>query len=240
MAIIGQLVPDLGSGLVYYVIFLLSTTLHEASHAWAALRGGDPTAYRGGQVSLDPRPHIRREPFGMVVLPLLSVAVSGWPFGFASAPFDPHWAARYPRRAAWMALAGPAANLLLVGLAVVGIRLGIGMGIFVAPGAVSFDGVVAAAGGGVWTGVAFVLSVLFSLNLLLAVLNLLPVPPLDGSGAVPLVLNDAAIERYQQIMWGQPALSWIGILIAWQIFGWVFQPIWGFAVNLVYPGVTYG
>ena len=63
------------NGLVYYVVFLFSTTLHEAAHAWTAMRGGDLTAYHGGQVSLDPRPHIRREPFGMVGLPLLSVIV---------------------------------------------------------------------------------------------------------------------------------------------------------------------
>ena len=83
--------PDLSSGLVYYIVFLFSTTLHEAAHAWAAKLGGDLTAYHGGQVSLDPTPHIRREPFGMVVLPILSTLVSGWPFGFASAPYDPQW-----------------------------------------------------------------------------------------------------------------------------------------------------
>ena len=70
--------PELADGLIYYAVFLFSTTLHEAAHAWAALRGGDPTAYHGGQVTLDPLPHIRREPVGMVVLPILSVIVSGW------------------------------------------------------------------------------------------------------------------------------------------------------------------
>jgi hypothetical protein len=94
-------------GLVWYVVFLFSTSLHEASHAWAAQRGGDPTAYLAGQVSLDPRPHIRREPFGMVFLPLFTAVTSGWPIGFASAPYDPLWAAAHPRRAAWMSLAGP-------------------------------------------------------------------------------------------------------------------------------------
>ncbi len=86
--------PDLLMGLVYYAVFLVATTLHEAAHAWAALRGGDRTAYLGGQVSLDPLPHIRREPFGMVVLPLLSVVLMGWPFGFASAPYSVEWARR--------------------------------------------------------------------------------------------------------------------------------------------------
>ena len=84
--------------LVFYVVFLFSATFHEAAHAWAAMRGGDLTAYHGGQVSLDPMPHIRREPFGMVVLPILTVLISGWPFGFASAPYDPDWARSHPRR----------------------------------------------------------------------------------------------------------------------------------------------
>ncbi len=116
--------PELADGLIYYAVFLFSTTLHEAAHAWAALRGGDPTAYHGGQVTLDPLPHIRREPVGMVVLPILSVIVSGWPFGFASAPYDPNWALRHPKRAAWMALAGPAANLSLVAGSILLIRIG--------------------------------------------------------------------------------------------------------------------
>ena len=90
-----QTVSELGNGLVYYVVFLFSTTLHEAAHAWAAMRGGDLTAYHGGQVTLDPRPHIQREPFGMVAIPILSVMLSGWPFGFATAPYDPHWAMQY-------------------------------------------------------------------------------------------------------------------------------------------------
>jgi hypothetical protein len=70
--------------ITYFVVFLFSTTLHEAAHAWAALRGGDLTAYNGGQVTLDPRPHIKREPFGMVVLPLVSALATGWPMGYAS------------------------------------------------------------------------------------------------------------------------------------------------------------
>ena len=59
---------DPADAIIYYVVFLFSTTLHEAAHAWAAARGGDLTAYHGGQVSLSPIPHIRREPVGMVVL----------------------------------------------------------------------------------------------------------------------------------------------------------------------------
>ena len=176
----------------------------------------------------------------MVALPLFSVLLSGWPFGFASAPYDPHWAMRYPKRAAWMALAGPAGNLVLVTLAVVAIRMGAAAGLFEPPSAVSFDQVVAASADGIWSGAAFLVSVFFSLNLLLAIFNLIPVPPLDGSGAVPLFLDAASTHRYQQFIWGQPAFAWIGILVAWQIFPSLFQPLWLFAVNLVHPGVNYG
>jgi len=231
--------PDLASGLVYYIVFLFSTTLHEAAHAWAAKRGGDLTAYQGGQVSLDPRPHIRREPFGMVVLPLISVILSGWPFGFASAPYNPQWAMRHPTRAALMALAGPASNLLLVLIAFVGIRIGVAAGVFFPPSSVRF-GHVTAGHGGLWEAVAFLVSVFLCLNLLLGALNLLPLPPLDGSGAVPLLLSDRATARYQQFLWRQPALAWIGLLIAWQLFDQIINPIFLFVVNLLYPGVTYG
>ena len=230
-------------GLVFYAVFVLSTVLHEAAHAWAALRGGDPTAYHGGQVTLDPRPHIRREPIGMVVLPLLSVVISGWPLGFASAPYDPRWAQRHPDRAARMALAGPAANLLLVFLAAVLINVGLFADVFQAPESVDFAGVtIGASAGGFWDSLGYLLGTIFSLNLLLAVFNLLPLPPLDGSGALVLVLPDSVVPRYQQALWSNPALGWIGIIIAWQLFGPVFDVLFTLALNVLYllHGVGYG
>lgn len=230
---------DLGDALVYYVVFLFSTTLHEAAHAWAAMRGGDLTAYHGGQVSLDPLPHIRREPFGMVVLPLLMSLVAGWPFGYASAPYDPAWARRHPDRAALMALAGPAANLLLALAAAVLLRAGASAGVFYAPETVRFGEVAASHAGGVWVGAAVFLSVLFSLNVMLAAFNMLPLPPLDGSGAMPLVLSRDAGRRYQEVMWSTPALSLVGMFLAWKLFPLVFGPIFFAAVNLLYPGLSY-
>lgn len=231
--------PDLALGLMYYVVFLLSTTLHEAAHAWAAMRGGDLTAYHGGQVSLDPRPHIRREPFGMVLLPLLSVAVSGWPFGFASAPYDPRWAHRHPTRAAWMALAGPASNLVLVLLAAVLIRIGVAAGVLYAPQSVSFGEIAATEAAGFVPGVATLLGIVFSLNLLLAIFNLFPLPPLDGSGAMPLFLGEERGRKWQEFVWSTPAFGLIGIIIAWQVFGRLFQPVFLAAVNLLYPEASY-
>lgn len=231
---------DLVQGLAYYVVFLFSTTLHEAAHAWAAKLGGDFTAYHGGQVSLDPRPHIRREPFGMVLLPVISVLVSGWPFGFASAPYDPRWAERYPRRAGWMSLAGPGANLAIMIVAALLIRVGLVAGVFDAPASIAFGQIVRAPGGGVWTAAAMLLGIFYSLNLVLLVLNLLPLPPLDGSGAVPLLLSPRATQRYRQFI-GQPFIGLVGILVAWQIFSWIFHPFFLAAVNVLYfPLASYG
>jgi len=87
-------------GFIYYVAFLFSTTCHEASHAFVAKLGGDSTAALGGQVTLNPVPHIRREPWGMVVIPILAFIFMGGMIGWASAPFDPLWERRHPRRAA--------------------------------------------------------------------------------------------------------------------------------------------
>jgi Zn-dependent protease len=225
--------------LVWYGAFLFSVTLHEAAHAWAAKRGGDLTAYRGGQVSIDPRPHIRREPFGMVILPVLSLAVFGWPFGYASTPYDPRWAQRFPRRAAWMSLAGPAANLALLLAAGLAIRIGMASGLFESPSGISMDHIVSATGPGATSALALALSVFFSLNLILATLNLMPIPPLDGSGALPLVLSTRAAHRLQELL-ARPMLSWIGILVAWNLFGSVFRPLFLLAVNLLHPGARRG
>ena len=118
----------------------------------------------------------------MVVLPVISLIISGWPLGFASAPYDPAWARSHPKRAALRALAGPAANLLIVVVAASLLRLGLALDVFVVHHHVSFGRLAVADPGTLWAGVAYVL---FSMNLLLAVFNLLPLPPLDGSGALP-------------------------------------------------------
>lgn len=227
-------------GLAFYAVFVFAVTVHEAAHAWAAMRGGDLTAYHGGQVSLDPLPHMKREPFGMVVLPILSVILSGFPIGYASAPFDPAWAARHPRRAAWMALAGPAANLAMAIGAFAAIRAGTSLGHFAAPASIGFRQVTAAVADapGLVVASAFLLSIFFSMNLLLFVLNMLPVPPLDGSGALPLILPESLVDAYQSLL-QQPIVAIVGLLLVWNLAGEIFSPCFFFAVGLLYPGVVY-
>ena len=233
---------DMANALAFYLVFVFSVTCHEAAHAWAAKLGGDLTAYLGGQVSLDPIPHMKREPFGMVILPLITVSISGWPFGYASAPYDPRWAEQFPKRAAWMALAGPAANLGLVIISGIFVHIGIAIGAFEAPYSLAFSSVVSSTvsdgSSSLAGGMAFVLSILFSMNLLLAILNMIPVPPLDGSGALPLILPEQWHGAYQDFI-RQPMLALVGILIVWNVIGEIFWPIFYLCIGLLYPHVTY-
>ena len=124
--------PDaLAFGFLEYVVFLLSTTCHEAAHSLVAKWGGDTTALEGGQVSLNPWPHIRREPFGMVIIPIIGIATGTGLIGWASAPYNAAWAQEHPKKAARMSLAGPAANFGLAILAGILMRIGLAMGSFV-------------------------------------------------------------------------------------------------------------
>jgi len=228
-----------GLGLIWFAVLIVALTCHEAGHAFAAWKLGDPTAYHHGQVTLDPIPHIKREPFGTIVLPILSYAIFGWMLGWASAPYDPYWAQQNRRKAAWMALAGPIANLMLLVIAALGIRGGMLLGAFYPPESVKFVQVAAAHSPGAASAVATLLSIWFSLNLILFVFNLMPLPPLDGSGVLVLFLSESSAERYSRII-HQPGLRIFGLIVAWNVVGYILQPVWLTAVNLLYPGAHYG
>ncbi|MBX2990670.1 MAG: site-2 protease family protein [Bacteroidetes bacterium] len=228
----------LANGLAWYVVFLFSITVHEAAHAFAAMKMGDDTAYNGGQVTLNPAPHVRREPFGTVIVPILSYFLAGWMMGWASAPYNPHWALQYPKRSAIMSLAGPASNLVLVFGTSIIIRLGVEFGFFVPPERLSFTHLTEAVDGGMWSNAATILSILFSLNLLLFAFNLIPVPPLDGSGALPLFMSEQLGQKYMSLL-HRSGFAIFGIFLAWQLFTYIYPPIHLAAINLLYPGLDY-
>lgn len=231
--------PELALGAIWYIVFLFSTTCHEAAHSLVAKLGGDLTAAEGGQVTLNPIPHVRRSPFGMVVVPILSFALGGWMIGWASAPFDPAWQQRYPRRSAWMALAGPAANFTLVILAGLAIRVGIAAGYFRAPLYVrGYSGLVASAQSADPTFLTSALSILFVLNLLLGAFNLIPVPPLDGYAGIMVLMPEIAAQRYLDWMRRSSSYALIGIVIAWQMFDKIFEPVFSFALHVLYAGIA--
>jgi Zn-dependent protease len=226
-------------GLLWFAAFLFSTTVHEAMHALAAYRGGDATAYLGGQVSLSPLPHIRREPIGMLVVPLVTAFTLGWAVGWASTPYDPAWAARHPRRAASMAAAGPAGNLLIALVAFGALRLGLATGVFAAPHRVNFHHLVDAANGSaLLMGLGELLTVLLVLNILLFVFNMLPVPPLDGASAITGVLPERVALLVRAVN-ANPAISMLGLFIAWQVFPQFARPLFAAVLRLVHPGDMY-
>jgi Zn-dependent protease len=220
---------------MWLVAFLFSTTCHEAAHALIAKLGGDLTAYHGGQVTLDPIPHIRRSPMGMIVVPIVSYLLNGWMLGWASAPLDPFWAARHPKRAALVSAAGPAANLIIMLVAAAAIHIGMAAGAFSAPRYASFAHVVVAADG-TKTAFTMFLGILFSLNLMLALFNLVPLPPLDGNKVITLLFSDRTTQKWNELF-DEPSFRILGLVAAWFLFGKVFHPIHVFAIHALHPGI---
>ncbi|CAN5590221.1 site-2 protease family protein [soil metagenome] len=218
--------------LSWYIVFIYSMVLHEASHAYASWKLGDSTAYDQGQVSLDPTPHVKREPFGMVLVPIASFLSAGWMLGWASAPYDPHWAARYPKKSAIMAAAGPAANLAICLGSFILIKAGLATGLFTFASYWDMSHVVISQVKD-WTYVAAqLLSIAFTLNFILMLFNLLPVPPLDGSAIVKLFLPESACKAYDDFL-RSPGLPLVGLLVAWYVFPYFGRPALRWAVMLV-------
>lgn len=223
---------------VWFVVFLFSLTLHEGAHALLARLGGDDTAYLGGQVSLSPLPHIRREPVGTIIVPIVSFFLVGWMMGWASTPVDPHWSDRHPRRAAAMAAAGPCANLALGLAAFIALRVMFRAGVFVPP-ATGFDFtrmVVPAPGtpdGSLLWPLATTLSIALSLNMLLFLFNLLPLPPMDGS-AIAEGLFPETLGRLVRTMRATPMMGLIGLLAAWHLIPYIMVPAFRFVVRMLF------
>lgn len=223
--------------LVWFIVFLFSLTIHEAAHALLARLGGDDTAYLGGQVSLNPIPHMRREPMGTLLMPLITFFMMGWMMGWASTPYDPQWAKRHPRRQALMSLAGPAANLLVATTAFLILRILLARDILVPPEVGSYSRLADPAPvfgetSPLWA-VAATLSIAMSLNTLLFLFNLLPIPPMDGSGIVHGLFPDS-IGRVIESLRGNPMMGLLGLLAAWRIFPYIFQPIFSQVLSWLY------
>jgi Zn-dependent protease len=229
---------DFATGFIWFVAFLFSTTVHEAMHAFAAWRLGDPTAYQGGQVTLNPAPHVQREPIGMLILPLFTSLTQGWAIGWASCPYNPHWAARYPGRAGIMAAAGPAGNLAIAAAAFAALKIGLAAGWFVAPSHVNFDSVVEFENAAGPMFLTSFLSVLLVMNVFLCVLNLLPLPPLDGSAILNAFLPPRQADQFRELQ-TNAMMSLVGLVVAWKVFPLMTDPLFTMVLRLLHPLASY-
>lgn len=158
---------------IWSIPILLAITLHEAAHAWVASKLGDRTAEMLGRVTLNPIKHI--DPIGTIIVPIVLLVVGGFVFGWAKAVPVNARNFKNPRAdMAWVAIAGPLSNLVMaIGWAVIA-KIGYDM----AAGAPDNIGQFL-----VYSGIAGV-----TINLILMVLNMLPIPPLDGSRVLSALL----------------------------------------------------
>ncbi len=166
--------------LILFIVLIPSLSFHEAAHAWMADRLGDPTARRLGRLTLNPLAHI--DWIGTVLFPLIAI-YSGLPLLGWAKPVPVSWEnLRSPRRDfAIVAVAGPISNLILaVGAALV------------------LNVLVAAGSGGPSVGIMLVAQAV-SLNVLLAVFNLIPVPPLDGGNVLAGLVPERAARAIDRV-----------------------------------------
>lgn len=188
--------PDLGEVALLVAVIVPSVILHEVSHGWAALAFGDDTAKRAGRLTLNPVAHI--DPFGTVILPLL-LALSGFGvFGFAKpVPVNPRRMRNPRQHSLYVSLAGPAMNIAIAMVAAAMLR--------------STSGVLIRGDSFFLEDTLFVRVLFFTglLNVLLALFNLLPIPPLDGSAVVERLLPERWLPRYHRLR----AYSMVGLLV---------------------------
>lgn len=168
---------------IYALPVIFAITVHEAAHGYAAKYFGDLTAYNEGRISLNPIRHI--DPFGTILLPALTIMLGGILFGWAKPVPVNFGRLRHPKKdMLWVAAAGPASNFVMAVFWVLAIKFAQGM-----PEAIAYPLSLMGKAG-------------VSINIVLMVLNLLPLPPLDGGRiAVSLLPHDLArsfakLERY--------------------------------------------
>ncbi len=194
---------------------LFAITLHEVAHGWMALRLGDPTAKMLGRLTLNPLRHI--DPVGTVALPLFFIVTLGFAIGYAKPVPITAANLRNPRRdMAWVALAGPMSNLIM---AIIWLVIG------------SVGYMILNSG---WEGARFLIysgAIGGFINILLMVLNLLPIPPLDGSRIVSSFLPGPMAWRYNKL---EPyGLFVVMALIFTGVWGKVFMPLVGAIYELL-------
>lgn len=168
---------------VWALPVIFAITVHEVAHGWAALKFGDRTAQMLGRLTLNPIKHI--DPIGTIVVPIALLIMGGFVFGWAKAvPVNTRNFKRPKHDMAWVALAGPASNILMA----IGWALIAKIGYMVLPSNEGLGQFM------IYSGFAGI-----SINLILAVLNMIPLPPLDGSRILAAFLPPKLSYNYMRL-----------------------------------------
>ena len=192
--------PDINVAalVIAFLVLIFSLTVHEAAHAWSASRLGDDTARRLGRVSLNPIVHI--DPIGTLLLPLLAMTANAPIIGWAKpTPVNTRNLRRPRRDHILVTVAGPASNLIIAVAAAAALR-------FIPADAPSFSELEVARPLGMIATQALLL------NVLLAVFNLLPIPPLDG-GQIMMALLPRAVSLRLGFLYQYGFLILMGLLV---------------------------
>ena len=222
---------DVGNLILYLVALIFSLSFHESAHAWTSDRFGDSTARLLGRVSLNPRTHV--DPIGTLVFPIIGF-ITGFPLlGFAvPTPVDPsRWRDKVKAEIA-VSAAGPISNFILAAVTFAIIKTLLVIGVM-QPGPGSFFTLIMTAEGqsSLMEPVAKLLSIMLVLNLSLGIFNLVPIPPLDGSHVLEVLLPYEMAQAYAQIkpfgMFLLMGLVYVGAL------SFIFWPI-RFVVSLLF------
>jgi len=196
---------DIGQFALVLAVLLFSLTIHEMAHAVTALWYGDTTAQRLGRISLNPLVHL--DPVGSLLLPVMGFLAGGFIFGWAKpVPVNPANLENHRRDFLVIAAAGPASNIVLAVLA--------SSVLAVVPGGIG-------ASEGVPGMVATVAFAMLQLNLLLAVFNMLPIPPLDGGNVLAGLLPEPVAAGYDRLIRPYGFL----ILLVLMFTGWLYRLI---------------
>ncbi len=172
---------------------LFAITIHEASHGWTANKLGDPTAYSLGRVTLNPIPHI--DPIGTIIFPFILILMGAPPFGWAKpVPVNPLNLRNPKKDNLWISAAGPTSNLSVAAISLILIVILKRID----PNVVYFLGG-ASRGFNPLGAFALILYYMAYINCLLAIFNLIPIPPLDGSGVLMGFLSEEATQKYERI-----------------------------------------
>ena len=215
-----NLLPLVQQILIYAIPILFAITVHEVAHGWVASKFGDQTAKLMGRLTLNPIKHI--DPMGTIVIPVILLLLGGFIFGWAK-PVPVDWRnLRNPKRdMAWVAAAGPGANLLMLVLWALLAKA------VILSGAPS-TGPLSALESMSYAGIM--------INSVLMILNLFPVPPLDGSRVLTAMLPPVWAYKYNQLE--RYGLVILLVLLATGQLGRILGPLISGCLSLV--GTVFG